>query len=216
MGPRVRKRSRRRIWLGLLLVLVAWASVRLTSLLLSAAQPVDAVLVLGGSIQREVYAARLAREAPQIPILISQGSEPPCIWEIFERDAAPISRVWLELCADSTFGNFYYSVPILERWGKRHVRLVSTRNHFPRAGWLGRILLGAKGIWLDEDRMGERGVPANTESPLKTAVDVTRALGWAVVSQVYTPQCGTVQRLDQIDLAAWKTRGYRCERIVPQ
>ncbi|MBD2100861.1 YdcF family protein [Leptolyngbya sp. FACHB-261] len=210
------RRYLRWVKLSLLLVVVAWVLVRLTTLAQGALGPVDAVLVLGGSIQREIYAAKLAHQNPELPILISQGSEPPCVLEIFQQAEVPLDQVWLEQCAESTFGNFYYSMPVLARWGARHVRVISTTTHFPRAGWLGQILLGARGIWMEADPMRERGIPANSESPLKTSIDVARALGWAVVSQVYTPSCAQVTRLDQVDMAAWSQRDYQCEHIVPQ
>ena len=76
-------------------------------------QPVDAFLVLGGSIQREIYAAELAKQYPETPILISSGSQDPCILYLFDRSLAPKNRIWLEHCADSTFGNFYFALPIL-------------------------------------------------------------------------------------------------------
>jgi len=52
-------------------------------------KPVEAILVLGGSIRREIYVANLAQQYPDIPILISQGSEDPCILLLFERAKAP-------------------------------------------------------------------------------------------------------------------------------
>ena len=45
--------------------------------------PIDAILVLGGPAEREVYAAQLAVQHPDIPVLISQGSQSPCLKEIF-------------------------------------------------------------------------------------------------------------------------------------
>ncbi|MFM7788957.1 MAG: YdcF family protein, partial [Microcystis panniformis] len=38
-------------------------------------KPVDAILVLGGSIRREIYVANLAKQYPHLPILISQCSQ---------------------------------------------------------------------------------------------------------------------------------------------
>ena len=43
-------------------------------------KPVDAILVLGGSIRREIYVANLAQQYPDIPILISQGSKTPVFY----------------------------------------------------------------------------------------------------------------------------------------
>lgn len=177
----------------------------------SAAAPVSAFLVLGGSIQREIYVAELVKRSPQVPVLISQGSPEPCIWSIFERTAAPMQKVWLEKCADSTFGNFYYSLPILKQWQVRKIKLLTSQSHLPRAQWLAQILLGAHGIWVETEIVPEQGIPGNQESMLKTGLDVFRSLGWAVVSQVYTPKCTAVLPLTQVNMATWQQQGFHCE-----
>lgn len=211
--------NRKRLWrwglgllLGLLLALVAACGVRGLVALHHRDAPVDAVMMLGGSIKRELFVSQYARSHPDVPILISSGSLPPCIYLIFQRDRAPIDRVWLENCARSTFDNFYYDLPILERWGVRKVSLVTSESHLPRALWLAQIVFGSHGIWVEPNIVPEVGVPGNQESRLKTALDVTRSLLWAVASQVYSPTCGEELRLRDVDMAAWRSRGFRCER----
>ena len=208
---RWRSVSPRRILLVIGLVLLGWLLAIAIALSQSAAQPPDGVLVLGGSIQREIYAAQIARQLPQLPILISQGSEDPCIWLIFQRDQAPVHNVWLEHCADSTFGNFYFSLSILQSWRVRHVKLVTSPSHLPRSRWLGQIMLGAHGIWVTPDLVEETGIPGNQESWLKTSLDVTRGLAWAVASQFYQPRCSEVVSLVNVDMAAWRDRDFSCE-----
>lgn len=171
-------------------------------------QPPGAILVLGGSIHREIYAAQLASRYPQLPILISQGSDAPCIRSVFQEQEARLTRVWLEKCADSTFGNFFFSVPILRRWGVSKVKLVTSASHLPRAQWLGQILLGAQGIAVEVDLAEERGRPGNEESPLKTALDVTRSLIWAFFSQAIQPPCWETMALSEVE----GSPGARCER----
>ena len=132
--------------LGLLLAGVIVILATFTSLWRSRQAPTDAYLVLGGSIRREMYMAQLASsfDTPT-PILVSAGSVDPCIRLLFEQTGAPLNNVWLENCAESTFGNFVYSVPLLERWGARHVTLVTSGSHTRRALTLARILFGARG-----------------------------------------------------------------------
>ena len=178
----------------------------------SSQTPTDAYLVLGGSIRREMHMAELAsRRSTALPILISSGSSAPCIRLLFEKIGAPIDQVWLENCADSTFGNFVYSVPLLESWGKRHVTLVTSGSHTRRAVLLARILLGAHGIWVEPLVVDETGVPGNQESTLKTTLDVSRSLGWALVSQFYQPTCKQVVALTAVDLEQWRVQGFKCE-----
>nr|OEJ75344.1 hypothetical protein BH720_10130 [Desertifilum tharense IPPAS B-1220] len=200
--------------LGVLTALASYGFIRNTQTLAEASRsPVDAYLMLGGSIRREIYMAEVVRrESPQnIPILISQGSQDPCIVLIFQRALASMSNVWLEKCANSTFGNFYYALPILQQWGVQKLKLVTSGSHQKRALWLGQIMLGSHGIWVELEAVSEKGVPANRESRLKTTLDITRALGWAIISQFRTPSCHAVIPLDDVNLAQWRERGFSCE-----
>lgn len=175
-------------------------------------KPVDAFLVLGGSINREIYGAKLAKQYPNIPILISQGSDDPCVLLIFQREQAPIDRVLLEKCADSTFGNFFFSLPTLTKWKVHKVKLITSSTHLPRAIWLAKILLGAHGIATELDIAPERGIPGNNESRFKTVLDLTRSFGWTLASQVIQPYCPAVNQLADVDMEMWKEKGFTCER----
>lgn len=197
---------------GLCTILGIWLICTTIALVFAFSQPVDAFFVLGGSISREVYVAQQAKQHPKTPILISHGSQDPCIWLIFQREAAEIENVWLENCANSTFDNFYYGIPILRRWGVHKVKLITSQTHLPRAKWMGQILLGAHGIWVDVDIVEEWGVPGNRESRLKTGLDITRSLFWAGLSQFIQPQCSHVTRLAEVNMQAWQNVGFKCER----
>ncbi|MDJ0715828.1 MAG: YdcF family protein [Prochloraceae cyanobacterium] len=193
-------------------VLASWLLIISLKLYANASQPVDAFFVLGGSIRREIYVAHLAKQQSQIPILISTGSQEPCIWLIFQREKAPKEKVWLENCANSTFDNFYFGVPILEQWGVNKVRLITSPTHLPRAKWLAQIFFGARSIWVEIETVKEEGTPGNQESTLKTALDVTRSLFWALLSQIVQPQCSKVTKLVDVDIKAWQDSGFKCER----
>ncbi len=178
----------------------------------SADLPSDAFLVLGGSVNREIYAAQLAKQYPQTPILISHGSKDPCILLIFQRIQAPISQVWLENCAESTFENFFFALPILESWQVRKVSLITSKTHLPRAQLLSYILLSSQGIWVDLDIAPETGIPGNNEFWAKTVLDVTRSIFWAILSQGIKPSCSKVYPLQDVDLTTWKIVGFSCEK----
>jgi uncharacterized SAM-binding protein YcdF (DUF218 family) len=198
--------------IGLSVIIGVWL-VSITIILVSvSSKPVDAFFVLGGSIQREIYIAKLTKQSPPTPILISQGSPDPCIWLIFEREAASMRNVWLEKCARSTFDNFYYAIPILRHWHVNKVMLVTSPTHLPRAKWLAQILLGAHGIWVETETVQEQGIPGNRESWPKTGLDVTRSLVWAGLSQIVQPQCSQVIKLTDVNMEAWQRRGFKCER----
>lgn len=172
---------------------------------------VDGILVLGGSIRREIYAAQIASQYPEVPILVSQGSKPPCIKLIFQREQAPMDRVWVEQCAYSTFDNFFFCVPLLQRHGVHKVKVITSQSHLPRAKWLARIHLWSKGMAVEVDTPEEKGVPGNHESDLKTFLDVTRSLIWAAVSQLIQPPCLQVTPLEEVNLAQWYDKGFTCE-----
>ncbi|MFB2835787.1 YdcF family protein [Floridanema evergladense] len=226
MKPKKKQKNEFRFWLpflgrrSLLIVLTGFCLIVGICLLYNSVilytasqKPVGAILVLGGSITREIHAAELAKESPEIPILISHGSSEPCILLIFQKVAASIDKVWLEKCANSTFGNFYFSLPILKQWQVNKVKVVTSATHLPRAIWLAQIMLGSHGIWVELEIAAEtKGVPANRESLLVTTADVTRGLIWAVVSQFYEPKCNDLIPLSQVDLTVWKMKGFKCER----
>jgi uncharacterized SAM-binding protein YcdF (DUF218 family) len=201
-----------RALLGLLGVAIAgWLlsiSLRLSA---AASGPVDAIFVLGGSIRREMYVVQLRSQSPHIPILISRGSEDPCVWLLFEQQNVPMERVWLEGCAQDTFGNFYYGIPILRRWGVHKVKLITSQTHLPRAQWLAQVSFGAHGIWVETEVAPEKGVPGNSEAWIKTALDVTRGVLWAIGSQLVTPECNQITPLAGVDLEMWRKQGFKCE-----
>lgn len=204
-------RHGRRLGWGIVLALLLGISLRAGQLYSARDAAVDGILVLGGSIRREMYVAQQPRPANSPPILISQGSADPCIWLLFQQSGTPMDSVWLEKCAQSTWANFVYSLPVLQRWGAHHIQLVTSASHLPRAAWLGRVMLGSHGIWMEVVTVPETGVPGNREAPWKTGLDLLRGLGWAVVSQVYSPRCGAVMPLAQVDMAVWQQRGFKCE-----
>lgn len=210
----------KKIWRSLKLIVLLSVSLLCLSLLFNltlklphnANRPVDAFLILGGSISREIYVAKLAKQYPDIPILISQGSPDPCIVLIFQREQARLTNVWLEKCANSTFGNFWFGLAILNSWHVHKVKLITSASHLPRAEWLGRIFLNSHGIGVELDIVPEQGVPGNREFLLKTRIDLARSLLWALLSQVIQPSCLEVTELVAVDLKSWQEKGFKCER----
>ena len=173
-------------------------------------KPVDAYLVLGGSITREIYISKIAD--PNIPIIISKGSDDPCIFYIFQREKVSMDNVWLEKCADSTFGNFFFSIPILKKWGVHKVKVVTSDTHLPRAEIMAKIFLYSQGLALDLETVTEkRGIPGNHENTIKTILDVTRSLLWTLPAQLINPPCNNLVKLSEIDLNWWKNQGFGCE-----
>ncbi|MCT7982231.1 YdcF family protein [Laspinema sp. A4] len=192
-------------------ILGGLATVQITRLQSATSGPIDAILVLGGSIKREMYVTQFAKQNPDLPIVISQGSASPCVQLIFERDRAPNQNVWLERCAYSTFTNFTFSGELLKQWNVKKVKVITSETHLPRAKWLAQILLGAKGIAVEIETVQEEGIPGNQEFWLKTALDVTRSLIWVIIEPFYSTDCQKVERLSEIDITQWQPEDYQCE-----
>ncbi|MGK7954034.1 MAG: YdcF family protein [Crocosphaera sp.] len=206
-----KKRFKLGFWVLIAIIVTSLAFNLLIRLPINANHTVDGILVLGGSIRREIYAAQIASQYQEVPIIVSQGSKPPCIKLIFQREQAPMDNVWVEQCAYSTFDNFFFCVPILRKHGVHKVKVITSQSHLPRAKLLAYIHLGAKGIAVEVDTPKEKGVPGNHESDLKTFLDVTRSLMWAVVSQLVQPPCFHVTPLEAVNLAEWYDEGFNCE-----
>ncbi|MBR8834015.1 MAG: YdcF family protein [Stigonema ocellatum SAG 48.90 = DSM 106950] len=212
---RRRRQLLQRLAFGLCLVVCTWLVFNTITIISASSKRADAFFVLGGSINREIYVSQLAQLYPQTPILISRGSPDPCILGIFQQQApASLPNVWVEKCADSTFGNFYYSIPILRHWGVHKVKLITSQTHLPRAKWMAQILFGVHGIWVETSIAPEQGIPGNQESWFKTALDVTRSLFWAGFSVIIQPHCPAVYRLADVDMQTWRLQGFKCEHHV--
>lgn len=203
-----------RVLLTTILVLLIWDASRLY---LHAQQPTDAVLVLGGSIRREMSAAQLRKTLPDIPILISGGSPVPCLALLFERENASLNKVYSDRCPRGTWGNVYHSTPILRSWHSQHVRLITSPSHLPRALWMARIHLGIHGIWVESAPVVEQGHPGNKEYWWKTGLDLLRTLGSALWSLFEAPQahCPLTSIPSSTDLAQWdgvkRPEAVKCE-----
>lgn len=202
------------IFLSLIVIMGGWLFLVDWGQLQSyATRPVDAILVLGGSIRREIYVAQIAKQSPEIPIIISGGSPEPCIFLIFQREGTPMQQVWLEKCAKSTVDNFYFSLPILHKWGVKKVKVITSPTHLPRAQWIGQILAASHQIWMDIETVEEQGIPGNREFWLKTASGISRSLILATIGQFYSPPpCTNLMKLADVDIAGWRQRGFKCER----
>ncbi len=194
------------------LILIIWLGINWWRLQNAASGKVDAFLVLGGGIYREIYAAQVAIANPTIPILISQGSADPCIWMMFQLQQAPMEKIWLEKCARSTFDNFYFSIPTLKQWRVHKIKLITSQSHTPRALWMAKILLGSQGIWVEPEIIPDVVAPGNKEENWKTAIDLGRSVGWAVLSQFYHPLCEEIIPLKEVKFTDWQEMGFRCER----
>ncbi|MGK7926609.1 MAG: YdcF family protein [Spirulina sp.] len=168
-----RHRSRSFFWLfPALLVTLFFAYKELQSLLV---KPND-IFVLGGLEKREVEAAKLAREDPELEIWVSSGSPKEYAWQaIFDKAGIDRDRVHLDYKAQDTVTNFTALVDKLQLAGVESVYLVTSENHMFRARIVGEIVFGSRGIILKPIAVPSDGKP---EPFYKSVRDGGRAFFW--------------------------------------
>lgn len=106
----------------------------------------QAVLVLGGATEREVFAAQFAQNHPSLPIWVSSGSNPEYAEWVFSEAGIPADRVHLDYEAVDTVTNFTTTVDRLKAQGITSVYLITSDYHMRRAQVIGEIILGSRGI----------------------------------------------------------------------
>ncbi len=148
---------------------------------LTTAQPPQRILVLGGDLDRERVGMRLAQQL-ELPLVVSGGSNPEYAQWLLKDAGMDQSRVVLDYRANDTFSNFTSLVDDLKSEGVRHLLLVTSEDHLPRAMTVGRVVAGSRGIRLT-------GVPVSCQpSCRKEALgkllgDGIRALTWVITGQ---------------------------------
>jgi len=139
-------------------------------------EPPTAIVVLGGGIQRETVAARLAQHYPHLPVIISSGSTIPCLYRVFvEENQVDWQRIKVDLRAEDTLTNFTSILPYLQAQHHKTVFLVTTSGHLTRSRMLAAIIWGSRGIAVRPQVM--EGIGHN-ESWVKLLFDLMRAIAW--------------------------------------
>jgi len=135
----------------------------------------DAILVLGGAMEREQFAAEFAQKNPDLPIWVSSGSTREYAEWVFEEAGISGDRIHLDYRAVDTVTNFTTMVEEFKELGFDSVYVITSDYHMRRAWWIGQIIFGSHGIRfnpvvIDRDRPPE---------PLrKTLRDGVRSVLW--------------------------------------
>jgi uncharacterized SAM-binding protein YcdF (DUF218 family) len=140
----------------------------------------EAVLVLGGALEREVFAAEFAKEHPDLPIWVSSGSNPEYSEWVFEEAGIAADRVHLDYQAVDTVTNFTTLVSEFKARGINSVYLITSDYHMRRAVVIGEIVLGSQGIDFKPVEVASERSP---ESLGKAIRDGARAVLWVVTGQ---------------------------------
>ena len=135
----------------------------------------QALLVLGGDKQRELFAAKFAQKHPSLPIWVSSGTNPEFAQWVFSEAGIKSDRLHLDYRAVDTVTNFTTLVDELQAKGIESVYLITSDDHMRRAQIIGEIVLGSRGISFKPV-----AVPSGrTPEPMEKAVrDGARAIMW--------------------------------------
>ncbi len=139
--------------------------------------PPQAILVLGGSEQREWFAADVARQDPNLPIWISSGSPRSYVYKIFAKAGIGRDRLQLDYKAVDTVTNFTTLVDEFQARGIKKLYLITSDYHMRRAQIIGQIVLGSRGIEFVPIAVPSERSP---ESIDKAVRDGARAMLWVI------------------------------------
>ena len=143
-------------------------------------QQPQAVLVLGGSPEREVFAAEFAREHPQVSVWISGGSPPEYTESVFAEAGIDLDRVIIDRDAIDTVTNFTTLVDKFKAAGIESVYLITSDYHMRRAKVIGEIVLGSRGIDFKPISVPSGQSPESLEKAVR---DGARAVLWVATGR---------------------------------
>jgi len=146
--PKQHHRHRWRLWrlllpISPLIFPIAWIGYREVEN--TWIQP-QAIFVLGGEEEREIFAAKFARTHANLPVWISSGSPPGYAKRVFKKAGVSAGNLHLDYQAIDTVTNFTTVVDRFESKGITSVYLVTSDDHIQRARTIGEIVFGSRGI----------------------------------------------------------------------
>ena len=173
------RRRRRQFW---------WFKVLIVSLLVGLLyhqinalmfQP-QAIFVLGGSPEREAFAAEFAQDHPDLPVWVSSGSPADYARWVFSESEISGDRLNLDYRAVDTVTNFTSLVDDFKDQDIRSLYLITSDYHMRRARTIGTIVLGSRGIEFE-------AVPVPSDQPEeswgKAARDAARSFLWVTTGR---------------------------------
>lgn len=178
-GQRTRRRKRRNVpLLGILMVLLLGGIV--SRQMHRYWQTPQAILVLGGATEREIFAAKFAQEHPDLEIWVSSGSNPEFAEWNFAEAGIEAERIHLDYRAVDTVTNFTTLVDDFEAAGITSIYLITSDYHMRRARVIGEIVLGSRGISFRPVVVPSEQTP---ESLDKAVRDAARAVLWVTTGR---------------------------------
>lgn len=143
----------------------------------------QAIFVLGGEQEREIFAAKFARTHPHLPVWISSGAPREYAKRVFNKAGIAPRDLNLDYQAKDTVTNFTTLVDRFKSQGITSVYLVTSDDHIQRARTIGEIVFGSRGIKIKPVTF----VSGRPVEPIqKTLRDGVRSLVWLVTGYTGT------------------------------
>ncbi|TAE60391.1 MAG: YdcF family protein [Nostocales cyanobacterium] len=134
----------------------------------------QAILTLGGGPEREKFTAQFAKNYPNLDIWVSTGILPAQAFAIFHDAGISTDRIHLDYRAVDTVTNFTSLVEDLYEQHIKHVYLITSDFHIPRATTIATLVLGSKGITFTP-------VTVPTERPQESIFPLVRDAGRSIL-----------------------------------
>lgn len=135
----------------------------------------EAIFVLGGAEQRELFAAKFAKQHQELPIWVSSGSPEWYAEKVFAKAGINRNRLHIDRRAVDTVTNFTTLADELQAKGINSVYLITSDDHMRRARVIGEIVFGSRGIGLKPIPVPSGREPEPIEKCLR---DGARAILW--------------------------------------
>jgi uncharacterized SAM-binding protein YcdF (DUF218 family) len=159
---------------ALVLLLVSIIPVRLLIATVQSPQP-QAILMLGGSMEREIFTAHFAIAYPTLNIWVSSSTSVYQARSIFNAIGISNSRLQFDNRAVDTVTNFTSLVADFQQMGIRHIYLITSSYHMGRAKAIAFFVFGSAGIAFTPVSAPSA---EPSESPLRILRDILRAIVW--------------------------------------
>lgn len=140
----------------------------------------QAVLVLGGALEREHFAAEFAKQHPNLPVWVSSGSNPEYAEWMFTEAGIDLTRLHLDYQAVDTVTNFTTLADRFKTQNIQSVYLITSDYHMRRAQVIGEIVLGSRGIDLKPVAVPSHRLPEPINKVLR---DAARSVLWVATGK---------------------------------
>ncbi len=159
---------------GLLIILLSIIPIKLAIASMQAPQP-QAILTLGGGLDREQFTAQFALNFPGLEIWVSSGVEAEEARRVYQKVGIADERVHFDYRAVDTVTNFTTLVSEFQKHHIQHIYLITSDFHIARAKAIATFVLGSQAIAFTPV-----AVPSNRprESILHILRDSGRSLLW--------------------------------------